>query len=208
MLFKKSNNDIYPKLKVATELLKKMSNYLAEALNTHLEKEREELAKVIGVNHKILQNNLNEIIQLTSKKFILPIDREDIHALVSSLIYLNGYISNCANKMTAYKIEEYRLEEKELAKTVEKIIIPISKAILSTENFDKKASIVDYCQQIKTLTAQSLKTIDEITIELFEIKTNSLEVIKHLELLRAFTMLIKQTEATRRILLNTIIKFS
>ena len=55
---------------------------------------------------------------------------------------------------------------------------------------------------------QCLQAIDEITIKLFEIKTDSLEVIKHLELLKAFTILIKQIEISRRILLNIVIKFS
>jgi len=208
MLFNPVNKDVYPKLTSALQVLQNMLGYLAEAHTSNIE-DRERLIKVIETHDNVLSESLNEIILITSKKLILPIDREDIHAITSAIIYIKDYTINCANKMTVYYLDAYSEAQIALINSIASVSKRVKKAVLETENISKNStSIIENCLKIKTITASCRADIDDITIQLFSSNQNTLEIIKQLELLKVYSSLIKQFELLRRQILNTVIKFS
>src|SRR6185436_14612384 len=82
-----------------------------------LEKRKELIKEIERLEH-VGDNITHDIFSELSTNFITPFDREDIHALVSSLDDIVDYIHGSAKRMDLYKITEINPSVSKLAELV------------------------------------------------------------------------------------------
>jgi predicted phosphate transport protein (TIGR00153 family) len=128
----------------------------------------------------------HDIIRKLNKTSITPIDREDIHALASTLDDILDFIWGTAERLSVFKMEESREEaiimSKELLTTVELVHKAIKK--LKEKNY---AQMQEYCIEINKLENKLDREFRDALGHLFdEIKDPILvikwkEIYEHLE---------------------------
>ena len=119
----------------------------------------------------------HEVMRRLNKTFLTPVDREDIHALVSRLDDVLDLIWASADRATLFKVEESTPEAVELSKTLHETTSIITKAVSSLK--DKKYSYIqEYCIEINRLENAADKIYREALVKLFNDVKDPILVIK------------------------------
>lgn len=119
----------------------------------------------------------HEVMRRLNKTFITPLDREDIHALISRIDDVLDLIWASADRATLFKIKESTPEAVELSKCILSTTEIIAKAVTSLK--DKKYSYIqEYCIEINRLENAADKIFREALARLFENTKDPILVIK------------------------------
>lgn len=119
----------------------------------------------------------HEVMRRLNKTFLTPLDREDIHALISRIDDVLDLIWASADRATLYKINTTTPEVIELSKTLLSTTEIITKAITSLK--DKKYSYIqEYCIEINRLENTVDRIYREALVKLFDHIKDPILVIK------------------------------
>ncbi len=119
----------------------------------------------------------HEVMRRLNKTFLTPVDREDIHALISRIDDVLDLIWASADRATLYKISTTTPEVIELSKTLLSTTEIITKAITSLK--DKKYSYIqEYCIEINRLENRGDRIYREALVKLFDHIKDPILVIK------------------------------
>jgi predicted phosphate transport protein (TIGR00153 family) len=169
----------YSLFEEASDNLQDIAKKLVEVVNEPeynkrgvLIKEMEEIEhKNDDVTHKIF-------IEL-GRNFITPFDREDIHALASSLDDIADYIYSAAKKINFYKIDP--ISDQGIQKTAEAIkeaVAAVKDAVMELRNLKNTQKIIECVIKINSIE-NSADDIFDMSIELlFESDVDAKELIK------------------------------
>ena len=128
----------------------------------------------------------HEIMKNLNKTFITPIDREDLHALASSLDDILDLIWGAVDRMVVFKITEATNEAIAMAKELQTTTEVIHKAIHKLKE-KQYGHVQDYCIEINRLENKIDRIFRDALGKLFdEIKDPILiikwkEIYEHLE---------------------------
>ena len=119
----------------------------------------------------------HEVMRRLNKTFITPLDREDIHALISRIDDVLDLIWASADRATLFKIKDSTPEAVELSKCILSTTEVIAKAVTSLK--EKKYSYIqEYCIEINRLENAADKIFREALARLFENTKDPILVIK------------------------------
>ena len=119
----------------------------------------------------------HEVMRRLNKTFLTPIDREDIHALVSRLDDVLDLIWASADRATLFKLKESTPEAVELSKTILRTTEIITKALSNLK--DKEYSYIqEHCIEINRLENAADKIYREALVKLFNDVKDPILVIK------------------------------
>lgn len=119
----------------------------------------------------------HEVMRRLNKTFITPLDREDIHALISRIDDVLDLIWASADRATLFKIKDSTPEAVELSKCILSTTEVITKAVTSLK--EKKYSYIqEYCIEINRLENAADKIFREALARLFENTKDPILVIK------------------------------
>ena len=119
----------------------------------------------------------HEVMRRLNKTFLTPIDREDIHALVSRLDDVLDLIWASADRATLFKLKESTPEAVELSKTILRTTEIITKALSNLK--DKEYSYIqEHCIEINRLENAADKIYREALVKLFKDVKDPILVIK------------------------------
>jgi predicted phosphate transport protein (TIGR00153 family) len=119
----------------------------------------------------------HEVMRRLNKTFITPLDREDIHALISRIDDVLDLIWASADRATLFKIKDSTPEAVELSKCILATTEVITKAVTSLK--EKKYSYIqEYCIEINRLENAADKIFREALARLFENTKDPILVIK------------------------------
>lgn len=119
----------------------------------------------------------HEVMRRLNKTFLTPIDREDIHSLVSRLDDVLDLIWASADRATLFKVKESTPEAVELSKTILRTTEIITKALSNLK--DKKYSYIqEHCIEINRLENSADKIYREALAKLFMDVKDPILVIK------------------------------
>ncbi len=119
----------------------------------------------------------HEVMRSLNKTFITPLDREDIHALISRIDDVLDLIWASADRATLFKIKDSTPEALELSKCILSTTEIITKAVTSLK--EKKYSYIqEYCIEINRLENAADKIFREALARLFENTKDPILVIK------------------------------
>jgi uncharacterized protein len=119
----------------------------------------------------------HEVMRRLNKTFITPLDREDIHSLISRIDDVLDLIWASADRATLFKIKDSTPEAVELSKCILSTTEIIAKAVTSLK--DKKYSYIqEYCIEINRLENAADRIFREALARLFENTKDPILVIK------------------------------
>lgn len=178
---------LFPKGKEFFELIDRVAQNVlrsAEALEGFVTTEPSE-AKLKALEDMEHEGDrlTHDTIELLNKTFITPLDREDIHELVSSMDDILDFIYGSAYRMVLYKIHHVSQEFKGLARVLVRTAEEVSKAALRLKDLKNSQMILAQCIEINRLENEADDAHRAAVAALFEREKDPINVIKIKEIL-------------------------
>ncbi|MDO8526473.1 MAG: DUF47 family protein [Deltaproteobacteria bacterium] len=148
----------------------------------------------------------HDTIQLLNQTFITPLDREDIHALVSSMDDILDYIYGSANRMILYKITNVSEEFKVLARILVRTAEEVAKAALRLRDLKHPQMILAQCIEINRLENEADDAHRLAVATLFDREKDPINIIKIKEILDHMETATDRCEDVANVLESIVLK--
>lgn len=159
---------------------------------------------------KTMEHDADEIAHTILKKlnttFVTPLDREDIHALVSAMDDILDYIENAADRMALYEIAEPTEEAIKLVSILAEASALVTKAIFRLRDIKHPSVIREACVEINRLENQGDQVNRMAIAKLFQMHDNPIEALKWREIFDHIETAIDKCEDVADILESTVLK--
>ena len=132
----------------------------------------------------------HDVISLLQKTFITPIDREDIHQLISCMDDILDLIQDVAESLALYDIRKITPEAKQLADICLSCGERVKAAVGLLANMDNAQAIMKTCREIDQLESDADRVMRSAMSRLFQAEPDVRQLIKVkaiYELLEAIT---------------------
>jgi uncharacterized protein len=120
---------------------------------------------------------VHETIEMLHRTFITPLDREDIHDLITSLDDVLDYIEACAERLNLFKVGKTTDEARLLVGILVKAAKEVERAVFNLRQL-KSDDIMKNCIEINRLENEGDFIGRTAVAKLFEGDPNPLDVIK------------------------------
>ena len=117
-------------------------------------------------------------IEMLNRTFITPLDREDIHNLITALDDVLDYIEACAERVSLFKLAKTTEEARLLVGILVKAVREIEQAVFKLRRLNGADAIMKNCIEINRLENEGDFVVRTAVAKLFDCETNPLEVIK------------------------------
>ncbi len=172
-----------------------LQNYDYERLPSVVEKIKEIEHHGDEMTHRIL-------IKL-NQTFITPFDREDIHALTSSLDDVLDFINGASDRLLTYKITQPSPSAKVLAGIVLKQTQELAKAV---SLLNKNGKLLEHCVEVNRLENEADQVSREAIGRLFDGGYDPITLIKLKELLEILETASDKAEDVANVLETVVLK--
>ncbi|MGG7034764.1 MAG: DUF47 domain-containing protein [Flavobacterium sp.] len=179
--FVPKDTTFFPLFKQASKNLILLAETLHEAVNDkgdrveYYNKIEELVSSIDETTHKM---NLE-----LSKNFITPLDREDIHALITSINEVATYIYTASNRMRLYQVEKITKSIRKLTEINLDSCNLIGNAVSELKEMKNLNNINTAVKKINKLEEKADVVFDKALADLFENETDAINVIKYKEVL-------------------------
>lgn len=179
---------IFPKGKGFFELIEQIANNIsasADILEEFLLKSptSEEKLKIIKEKEHIGDELTHQGIELLNKTFITPLDREDIHSLISLMDQILDYIYGTAYRTTLYKVPYVSEEVKSLARILLQTTKQVCNAAIHLRQHKTPEVILAECEEVNRLEGQADEAHRVAVAALFNQEKDPINIIKFKEII-------------------------
>jgi predicted phosphate transport protein (TIGR00153 family) len=154
----------------------KASDLLVEMLE-HPER-AEALAQQVGNLEHEGDKITHDTVLALHQTWITPLDREEIHGLITKLDDVLDFIEAASDRIALYKITVARPEAIDLAKVLQLSCQEIEKAMKLIQNMKDVQPLLDLCMHINRHEHDADQIFRRGLARLFDEKTDPLEVLK------------------------------
>ena len=119
-----------------------------------------------------------ETIQLLHKTFITPLDREEIHQLISNMDDVLDLMQDAAESVSLYDIKTITPEAKQLAEICLQCGERVKSAVAMLSNMDNAAAILKICEEIDRLESDADRVMRSAISKLFRTEKDAVQLIK------------------------------
>jgi len=171
-----------------------------------------DLAQRAEINKKLEDlehrgDNITHQIHLElGKNFITPFDREDIHALASSLDDVADFIQGASNRMELYKVVTPSQPMKEITDLIVEATEHVATALNELKDLKNIRNITDSCVRINSVENKADYIFDKAVAELFEYEKDAITLIKNKEVLSAMEDATDKCEDVANVLESILVK--
>ena len=197
----------FPLFKQATENLVKGSKLLVELVNAPVEKRRDLIKEIEHVEHTG-DNITHMIFNELGRNFITPFDREDIHALTSSIDDVLDLIQGSAKRIELYKVTVISEPMILLSDIILKGAIELNVAVLNLEGMKRIDEIKAACVRINSLENNADDVFNLAIAKLFDEEKDAIQLIKTKEILQALETATDKCEDAANVIESIIIKYA
>ena len=145
-------------------------------------------------------------IEMLNRTFITPLDREDIHDLITSLDDVLDYIEACAERVSLFKLAKTTYEARLLVGILVKAVRQIEQAVFKLRRLKGADSIMNNCIEINRLENEGDYVVRTAVAKLFDSETNPLEVIKWKEVYETLENAIDRCEDVANVMEGIVLK--
>jgi predicted phosphate transport protein (TIGR00153 family) len=177
----------------AEALLKMLSHYTGVPEQVQIVKAIEHEGDEIA-HHLLIKLN---------QTFITPFDREDIHALTSSLDDVLDFINGASDRLLTFKITQPSPSAKVLAAIVLKQTQELAKAV---SLLNKDGKLLEHCVEVNRLENEADQVSREAIGRLFEGDHDPITLIKLKELLEILETASDKAEDVANVLETVVLK--
>ena len=169
-------------------------------LETKVARIKELETKGDGITH--------DTLEALNKTFITPIDREDIHALISTLDDILDLIDAAAHRLLGYRIVEATPDLVIHAELLIKPIETIKTALLLLDNMRHQERILGLCREVRQLEHEADVAHHGAITRLFDHEKDPIRVIKLKEIYENLEEATDRCEDVADIIESVILKNS
>src|SRR3990167_6051890 len=148
----------------------------------------------------------HDTMEILNKTFITPIDREDIHALISAMDDILDLIYGTANRMVYYKVPPPTADMKKVVQILVRAVEEVAKAVLRLRNMKKPEMILAQCIQINSLENRSDEALRFAISNLFEREKDPIKLIKEKEILEMLESATDRCEDVANVIEGIVLK--
>lgn len=189
-------------------VLSEMASVFTAAINeSDLVKKGQLLKSLEELEHKNDEITHKIFIEL-GRNFITPFDREDIHALATSLDDIADFIWAAAKRITNYSIDETDDITRGFADVMSRSISALNKAVRELRDMKDLRSITESCVKINSLENEADELLDKAMMHLFNNSTNPVELIKKKDLYEMLEIVTDKCEDAANVIESIIIKYA
>lgn len=193
--------------KDAANLLQ-MSDILVKLVKTENHTERSIfLRQIEELEHKGDEITHQLFVELGSN-FITPFDREDIHALATSIDDVADFILGASTRMDLYNITVFSDAVVKLTENIHLGAIEIQKAVNGLRDMKNIKQVREACIRLNSLENEADKIFNVAVAKLFETEKDAVNLIKHKELLSILETATDKAEDAANTIETIIIKYS
>lgn len=120
----------------------------------------------------------HEIVRVLHQTWITPLDREEIHTLITSLDDILDFIDAVSDKFALYEIKKSEPEALELVKTLRLAVSDLSKALEGLKNMKDPEPLLELCRSVNRHEHDADKIFRRAIARLFKETPDALEVMK------------------------------
>jgi len=121
-------------------------------------------------------------IEILHQTFITPIDRGDIHRLISRLDDILDLIDSTSERLWLYEITEVQPEARDLGQVLVNAVAEVRKAMTQLRNLKDRDAIINTCKEINSYENEGDALIRRAVARLFRDKMEPITVIKWKEI--------------------------
>lgn len=148
----------------------------------------------------------HDTIENLNRTFITPLDREDIHDLITAIDDVLDYIEACAERLYLFKIEKVTEEAVLICAVLVKAVKELEQAVSNLRRLKEADSIIKHCAEIDRLENEGDHLNRAAVAKLFEPDNNPLEVIKWKEIYETIENAIDRCEDVANVLEGIALK--
>lgn len=148
----------------------------------------------------------HEVVQALHQTWITPLDREEIHALITSLDSVLDFVDAAGDKIALYEVDSVRPEALELVETLQKSVADIQKAVNGLQKIKDPAPLLELCRSINKHEHDADMIFRKALARLFKEKTDPLEVMKWRDILESMETSTDRAEDVANIIEGIILE--
>ncbi|MEE9614901.1 MAG: DUF47 family protein [Thermodesulfobacteriota bacterium] len=146
----------------------------------------------------------HETMKTLNQTFVTPIDREDIHALISGLDDVIDLMDSVTSKFHLYRVSEFPSEARELGRILFKSAEETVRAVSYLEKMDK--TIHHICIELNSLENEADRITRSAIARLFDEEKDPIAVIKWKDLFETLEEAADKFEDVANILEGIVVK--
>ena len=148
----------------------------------------------------------HDTIEMLNRTFVTPLDREDIHNLISSLDDVLDYVEACAERLSLFRIGKTTEEAMLLVGVLVKTVKEMAQAVFKLRGLKGADSIMKNCIEINRLENEGDYVCRAAVAKLFEPENDPLYVIKWKEIYETLENAIDRCEDVANVLEGIMLK--
>ena len=150
-------------------------------------------------------NITHDLLKRLNQTFVTPLDREDIHALASSLDDVMDYIDAVAGCVHLYKIERIRPGAREIAGILVHCVDELDRAVRALE---KRTGVMESVVEINRLENDADRRHREAIALLFDEEKDAMTILKWKEILDLMEECSDRCEDVGNVIESVVVKYA
>ncbi len=207
-LFMPKDRIFYELFEQVAQNVAMMSKQLKEVVAEPDFDKRAALIKVIEDMEHTNDGYTHNIFTQLERNFITPFDREDIHALATSLDDIADYIYASAKKINFYRVNPNETGMHKFAELIDQGCQQIQYAVTELRNMKNMRRITDALVKINSIENQADDVFDMSIEHLFATEPDAKEVIKKREIYQVMEIATDKCEDASNVIESILIKYA
>lgn len=188
----------------AADKIEEGINALMDLLNDYTDV-AEKVKKIKDLEHEADQITHRTIDKL-NRTFITPIDREDIHELITKMDDIMDFVEAVSQRMWLYRVQVPTPEIKELTLTLKKAMSVVKQAVRGLRNLKNTKQILNSCIEVNTVENEGDLLLRNAMTSLFDNVPDPVTIIKLKEIYEIVEMAIDRCEDIANIIEGVVLK--
>jgi predicted phosphate transport protein (TIGR00153 family) len=180
------------------------ASLLVEMLE-HPDRREEIAAQIKELEHRGDQIT-HDTLHALHQTWITPLDREEIHGLISSLDDVLDLLEAASDRIALYQISEVRPEAIDLAKSLRASVGEIQKAVAMLSNIKDAKALLASCREINRYEHDADQIFRRALARLFNEKNDPIEVMKWRDILDALETATDRAEDVANIIESIVLE--
>lgn len=182
-LFIPKDKTFQPLFEKGAENLSTISEALVLFIRSKDQQEKAKLAKEIKVLELVGDKATDSIYDELNKSFIIPFDKQDVHALATKIDDIADDILAAVLNMELYQLDTSNEAMLKIAEIIAKMCNELCEAIKEIKHFKNKQLIIDVCVLVGQLESKADRLYEQAISLLFDNELDAISLIRQSEIL-------------------------
>lgn len=127
------------------------------------------LIEEVNANESSADRIKSDFIHLLYESFTTPINREQLHTLISDLDRILDTLQSVANAISMYSIEKSTAEARTMASLAADACLRLNRAVITLADRSRgQAALIDFCTEVDKIEGVAAEAMRDAVTKLFE----------------------------------------